>query len=133
MSIGDLHGDDSSLSRSPEVRRGGWLTAFLILMFIANPLTAISYFLFPGAIVSALPKATEGLIMGLGVMAVLNTVFAAGIWMWKKWGVYGFYASAVVALIVNVYIGLSVFQSLLGLLGPVIVYLLTKGRWQRFE
>ncbi|MCB0384414.1 MAG: hypothetical protein KDD43_03405 [Bdellovibrionales bacterium] len=117
----------------PEIKRGGWLTAFLILMFIANPLTAIGYFLFPSALVAAFPKATEGMVIGLGMMATLNTVFAAGIWFWKKWGVYGFYASAGVALLVNLYIGLSLFQSITGLLGPVIIYLLTRSRWARFK
>lgn len=115
-----------------EKKRGFWLTGFLVLMFIANPLTAFSYFSNPEAIMIYMPGATAPVMMVLGVLAVLNFVVAVGMWLWKRWGVYGYYASVVVAFLINIYIGLG-YMSVLGFLGVLIIYLLTRKRWQYFS
>lgn len=118
----------------PELKkRGFWLTAFLILMFIANPLTAFMYFSAPDLLVSTQPKATVGIVYFLGVMSVINFAIAVGIWCWKKWAVYGMYASVAVAFVINIYLGIGIVGALSGLLGGVIVFLTTRNRWQWFS
>jgi hypothetical protein len=40
----------------------------------------------------------------------------------KKWGFWGFIASSIVALFVNLSIGMGIGQSLLGLVGIALLY-----------
>ncbi len=114
-------------------RRGFWLTAFLILMFISNPLTAYLYFSDPGLVTDLYPNANDVLVYTLALLALANTAFAAGIWAWKKWGVFGFYGSVVLAFCLNLYIGLGLVGSLFGLIGAVIIYSTTRARWEHFS
>lgn len=116
-----------------EKKRGFWLSAFLILMFIANPLTAFLYFSNPEAIVNTLPNATVGLIYFLGTMTLVNIVLAISIWKWKKWGVYGFFVIVAIAFVTNIHMGVGILGALTGLLGGVIIYITTKNRWQHFS
>ena len=113
--------------------RGFWLSAFLILMFIANPVTAFTYFSSSDVIIQAYPKITITMIYFLGSMTVVNVVLAIGVWNWKKWGVYGFYIVAAIALCINLYIGVGIAGSLSGLIGAVIMYFATKNRWEYFS
>ena len=128
--------DDTQVSEKTDtankMNRGFWLTAFLILMFIANPFTAYIYFSNPEVITNVYPKAIAGLLYVLGTVALVNVVLAVGIWNWKKWGVYGFYIMTGMSFVINIYIDVGLVSSLLGLLGAVLVYLLTRSRWQYF-
>ena len=113
-------------------KRGFWLTAFLVLMLVANPFTAFTYFSNPEAIIKVYPSLSEGLLYFMGILAVLNVVFAIAIWTWKKVGIYGIYASMALAFLINLYIGIGIVGSLTGLIGVVIIYFTTKNRWQLF-
>jgi hypothetical protein len=114
-------------------KRGFWLTAFLILMFVANPFTAFTYFSNPELIIQSYPSISIGLLYFMGVFALLNVVFAIAIWTWKKVGVYGIYGSMALAFCINLYIGVGIVGSLTGLLGLVLLYFTTKKRWQLFS
>lgn len=120
-------------SQTEQKKRGFWLTAFLILMFIANPLTAFMYFSAPDLIVSTQPKATVGIVYALGVMSVINFAIAVGIWSWKKYAVYGMYASVAIAFVINIYLGIGIVGALFGLLGGLLIFLTTRNRWQWFS
>ena len=120
-------------SQPEQKKRGFWLTAFLILMFIANPLTAFTYFSAPDLIVSTQPKATVGIVYALGVMCVINFAIAVGIWSWKKYAVYGMYASVAIAFVINIYLGIGIVGALFGLLGGLLIFLTTRNRWQWFS
>ncbi len=115
-----------------ERKRGGCLTAFLILMMIANPLTALSY-LFAGSTISeSLPDLPAWVIPVLGLLALANFVFAIAIWNWKKWGVYGFAGSTAVALLVNL-ISIGILGSLFGLIGIAILTFLLRPVWNQMD
>lgn len=116
----------------PGKSRGFWLGAFLILMFIANPIAAFSYFTNPDLLIDVYPKATIGIIYFLGIMCLGNVILAALIWSWKKIGVYGFYFIVAIAFAINLYIGLGITGSFVGLIGGVIIFLTTKKRWEHF-
>jgi hypothetical protein len=113
-----------------KLKRGFWLTAFLILMFVANPFTAFTYFSNPEAIIQAYPSLSVGLLYSMGSLAILNVIFAIGIWQWKKFGVYGIYVSMTIAFIINLYIGIGITGSLTGLIGVVIIYFTTKKKME---
>lgn len=113
-------------------KRGFWLTAFLILMFIANPFTAFTYFSNPEMIIQAYPKMTTGILYFMGAISIVNLVLAIGVWMWKKWGVFGFYGVVVIAFCINIYVGIGIVGSLSGLIGAVIIFFTTKNRWEHF-
>jgi hypothetical protein len=117
---------------SEERKRGGCLTAFLILMAIANPLTGL-YYLFAGsAVQQALPTILSWVIPVLGLLALANFAFALGMWNWKRWGVYGFVASTAIVFLLNA-ITISVLAALLGLIGVAILILLVRPIWSEME
>lgn len=115
-----------------EMKRGFWLTAFLILMFAANPFSAYFYFSNAEIVTQAFPNASIAMVYFFGFLAVLNVIFAAGIWAWKKWGVFGFYAVVAISFLLNLYIEAGIGTSLLGLIGGVLIFVTTKKRWRHF-
>ena len=123
---------EAKVNQSSERKRGFWLSAFLIIMFVVNPLTAFSYFMHPGVIIEVYPNATVGILYLLGLMSLCNVVLAALIWNWRKIGVYGFYGMVALAFVINLYLGLGVIGSLTGLIGAVIVFFTTSKRWEYF-
>ena len=114
-------------------KRGFWLTAFIILMYIGNSFSAYTYFSKAELIAQQPPQTSITLIYILGTFTILNIILATAILFWKKWGVFGFYGVGVLGYIINVYIGMGVSQSIMGLIGPVLIYLLTKNKWSRFS
>lgn len=126
--------ENSEVMEPTENKTRGWLlTAFLILMLIANPFTAYSYFSNPEAIIQVYPAISHGLLNFMGLLAIINIVLAVAIWSWKKVGVYGFYLSMVVAFCINMYVGIPLAGSLMGLIGAVIIFFTTKSRWDNFS
>jgi hypothetical protein len=103
-------------------QRHGCLTAFLILMIVANSVIAVFYFFGSSTIQRTVPGIPLWTIIVLGVLAVFNLICAIGLFKWKKWGFWGFIFSSIVTLIVNLTAGLGVGQSLSGLLGVAILY-----------
>jgi hypothetical protein len=116
-----------------EKKRGFLLTFFLVLMFVVNPLTAFTYFTNPEMVLQASPELSVGILYFLGIISIVNVAVAAGIWAWKKWAVYGFFGIAAIAFCMNLYVGIGVMPSLIGLIGPIIIYFTTKSRWGHFS
>jgi len=114
-------------------KRGFWLSAFLVLMFIANPLTAFAYFGNPEAITQVYPYLSIYLLYFMGLLAIVNFGLSIAIWTWKKVGVYGIYITMALAFCINIYAGLGLVSSLMGLIGAVIIYFTTKSRWEHFS
>ncbi len=129
--VTDSPNDDSA---QPELKkRGFWLAAFLIFMFVTNPLSALAYFTSSELIVSVHPRATVSIVYLLGVMSSINFAIAVGIWCWKKWAVYGMYASVAIAFVINIYLRVGILGALFGLLGGLVIFLTTRNRWQWFN
>ncbi|MCD9549730.1 hypothetical protein GLP21_13960 [Photobacterium carnosum] len=111
-----------------ERKRGFWLTAFLVLMVIANALSVFVYFV----IITAFPKISLELAYLLGSVCLFNVFLAINIWMWKKLAIYGFYIVVIFAVLINLYIGLGLIGSLSGLMGGMILFLVTRKKMQYF-
>ena len=103
-------------------RRHGCLTAWLVLMIIANAGVAYMYLFGSAAIRQSVPSAPAWAFTALAVAGIVNVVCAIALFQWKKWGFFGFVAMAVLAFAVNLMIGLSIVQALFGFLGVAILY-----------
>lgn len=102
--------------------RHGCLTAWLVLMIIANSASALMYLLGSDAIRQALPNAPGWAFPVLIVFSLFNLVCAIALFQWKKWGFWGFCVSSVVALVVNLSIGLGIGPAVGGLIGVALLY-----------
>lgn len=107
---------------SESKQRHGCLTAFLILMIIANSASALGYFLAGDVIQRSVPGIPAWSIPVLGILSLFNLACAVALFYWKRWGFYGFVVSSVTALVMNLYFGIDLVRSLSGLLGLVILY-----------
>lgn len=105
-------------------------------MLLANLLTGLVYLLGASTVTRTLPNIPEWAIFLLALLGSANSGFALAIWKWKRWGVYGFVASALVAFVVNVLI-LGIAAGILGLLGlfinVLILYFLLRSVWSTME
>ena len=102
--------------------RHGCLTAYLIIMMIANSGTALMYIVGADFVLSAMPDAPGWSMPVLAIMGAVNLVCAIALWMWKKWGFYGFCVSAALTLVINLIIGVNPAQAVGGMSGIVILY-----------
>ena len=99
-----------------EKQRHESLAAWLVLMFIYNLVTA------GGLYRRFHPSAPLWAQSVFADVSVLNGVSVAVLLRWKRWGFYALVATAVAILMVNLKIGFSVVQVLLGLGGVAILY-----------
>lgn len=120
-------------SETTEKKRGAWLTFWLILMLILNFFVALSYLLFNKLMVLMYPKVSLGVWYVYGFAALANVVFVIFLFLWKKWPFYAFCGITLLAFIMNLAIGLGILSAILGLLGPIILYLSMKSRWKLFK
>jgi hypothetical protein len=102
--------------------RHGCLTAWLVVIIVANSATTLTYLLASDAIRQTLPNIPEWAFPVLIVFSLFNLVCAAALFKWKKWGFWGFCVSSVVALGVNLSVGFGIFTALSGLIGIVLLY-----------
>ena len=102
--------------------RHGCLTAWLVLMIVANSATALMYLLGSEAIRPTLPDAAGWEFPVLILISLFNLVCAIALFQWKRWGFWGFCASSVVALAVNLAVGLGIGPALGGLVGVLLLY-----------
>ncbi|MBW2995668.1 hypothetical protein KY332_00035 [Candidatus Woesearchaeota archaeon] len=116
-----------------EKKRGALLTTWLILMLIFNGLTALSYLLLGGFLASVPPITPMWTNYFFGVFALLNFVFTIFLFMWKRWAFFAFCVNAVIIFVINLVIGIGIVSALLGLSGPVILYLIMRSKWELFE
>ncbi len=102
--------------------RHGCLTTFLVVGIIANTFTVLFYTLGSAMVRAASPNLPGWAPPVLAVMGICNIAFFAAIFRWKKWGFYGFLASAAITFAINLSVGLNIVTSVLGLSGIAILY-----------
>ncbi len=103
-------------------QRHGCLTAWLVLMIIANSLVALMYLFASRAIMQKWPNAPVWAWPLLTVLSLGNVVCSVALFQWKKWGFFGFVGTSILTLVVNLTIGVKIAQALLGVLGAAILY-----------
>ena len=92
-------------------------------MIVANSRIALIYFFATEMVADAIPgMGSDSIILLLGVLSVLNVVFAVLLLQYKRWPFYGFVVTAIAAFLINLNIGLGIGQSLMGLAGIAILF-----------
>ena len=114
---------DQRTSTKFEKQRHGCLTAWLILMIVANSLAAIVTPMSVQNIQQTMPNFPTWLVWPIVLMAILNIVFAVALFNWKKWGFFGFAATTIISFSLNIYAGVGIAQSIVGLSGIAILFL----------
>ena len=104
--------------------RHGCVTAWLILMIIVNSIAALFYFLLLYSRNEFQPQLQipDSILVILGVFSVFNVIFSFLLFNWKKIGFTGFAFTALIVFFINMYMGLAITQSIMGLLGIAILY-----------
>ncbi len=111
-----------------ERNRGGCLRTFLILVLTANALAALFLLNADDVFKYNLPSLPGLALEVYTVVSFANVVFALAIWKLKKWGMYGFIISTLVAVVVNVLSGVPIIPSLVGLgYIAILFFLLNRG------
>jgi hypothetical protein len=104
-------------------QRHGCVTAWLILLIIANSFSGLANLLLTQLIVDNSPIPVDAsTIQILGIIGLFNIVFSVFLLLWKKWAFWGFLLTSIGTFAINVSSGASVLQSVLGLLGIVILF-----------
>ena len=104
-------------------QRHGCVTTWLILMIIINSLSSIIYFFASDFVVESLSgDVSTPMIVLLGIIGIANVVFSVLLLQWKKNGFWGFIVTSIAALIINLYLGLGIGQSVFGMVGMAILY-----------
>ena len=112
-----------NIKQSSSKNRHGCVTAWLIFMIIANSLSAILYLFAGNMVAHNFPgEISNSTIIILALLSIGNVVFSIMLLKWMKIGFWGFLATSIGALIINLSIGLGIVQSLFGLLGLGVLY-----------
>jgi hypothetical protein len=107
----------------PAKQRHGCLTALLIFMLVANGFTSLIYMVRGGAVMAAFPNAPTWSPIALALGCFLNIILTVALFRWKKWAFYAFCVVATVVFFCNTAIGVPLLSRLLGLLGPILLFL----------
>jgi len=91
-------------------------------MIVANSASALIYLLGSETIRRNVPTMPPWAFPVLILMGIFNLVCAIALFRWKKWGFWGFVASALVTFFLNLTIGLGLGSAFFGLLGVAILY-----------
>ena len=107
--------------------RGFWLTAALVIMVLTGIVAAYFYN------AAKTPTVDRTWILTAMVVAnILDVVAAAGIWFWKKWGLYVYVAATIIALIAGL-VSVGMWASFYLILPAVIVGWLLRTKWSYFD
>jgi hypothetical protein len=119
----------SSPKKNRPAKRGFWLTLALIIMGLHGIFAAYLYYTIRVE-EAVLDKPWILTLMVIHFLA--NIVAAVGIWFWKKWALYVYVASTILAVVVGLLsVGIwSVFYMFLSL--AILGYIL-RSKWDYFE
>jgi hypothetical protein len=125
---------DSSPSEQLEMRprRGAWLTTLLILMIVANTVTAVVYFLVTiGRLV--LPGRAPWVAQALLALVLVNLASLIAMWNWRRWGLYAILGTSAMAFVLNLSLGYRLVSAALGFIGPVLLIVAVHAKWKHFR
>lgn len=114
-----------------EKKRGILLTIWLLLILTDNTITAL---LWSGGFFNSLfPTIPSWAVYVLVIATILNVIFAAFLFMWKKWAFFAFCGVAGITFMIKLVIGRGIVEAILGLLFPIILYLIMRSKWDFFK
>jgi hypothetical protein len=108
--------------------RGTILTILLIIMAVHGIFAAYLY-----STMSTAPEVQRPWIIGMMVLHFLaNAAAAVGIWYWKKWGLYVYAASTVLAVVAGL-ISVGIWSLFYMVLPLAIIGWVLRSKWSYFE
>ena len=112
------------------VKRGGCLTAWLILMILGSAYLAVTYLAMGDKLLPNLPGWS---LPALGVLCIVNLLCAIAIFAWKKIGFYGVIGTTVITVVINIASGLPIASAAGGIIGILILYALLRPVWDNLS
>jgi hypothetical protein len=113
-----------------DTTRSGCLVAWLVLMAIANGMSALANFGFAAA--GGAAGVSGAAFAVLGLLSLVNLGAAGAIWMRMKVGFYMVLGSVAIGMLINLAIGQ--YAGLLGgLIGPAILWWLISDEWSTYR
>ena len=109
------------MADQPAKSRHGCLLAYLIVVIIANAAIALLY-LVGMAFKELFSSVDTRALLLLGILSFFNVVCAIALLRWKKWGFWGFCGTSLVALIMNIILGVGILYIIAGLFGVLFLY-----------
>lgn len=124
--------ENSTLPNKKEEKKkhGKLLAIWLILIFISNIGVVFTYLLLNSGVTALYPNAPSGIFYIYGILGLANLVFLVFLFRWKKWSFWAYCASAGIAFILNLIIGIGIGTALSGLIGPIVLYLVLRPKWE---
>lgn len=114
-------------------KRGGCLAAFLIAMMILNPLLGLYYIAIAETVYERLTDESTLITLLLILLPFVNLLFAILMWNWKKVGLVGFWATSIIALLINISLEIPAHLVIAGLVGPIILTALYNKEKEKFS
>jgi hypothetical protein len=118
--------------------RHGCLTLLLMLYLVIYAFIAIGMASKPELFEEKFPTISRTTLWALAALAVLNIVFVAALFLWKRWAFYGFVVTNLAVFVLNLNAGLGFVNALSGLVGiPILFGVLRlggeKSGWSQLE
>lgn len=114
-------------NKTEHKERGFWLTVFLIIMALHGIGAAFLY----DALRADASIERTWLVSLMVVHSLANVLAAAGIWFWKKWALYVYAASTVLAVVVGLMV-VGIYSVFYFVLPLVIVGWVLRYKWAYF-
>lgn len=111
-------------------KRGILLTIWLILILTDNIVTAL--LLSGGFITSLFPTIPSWAVYVLEIATILNVIFATFLFMWKRWAFFAFCGVGGITFTIKLVNG-QIVSAIIGLLFPIILYLIMRSKWNLFK
>ncbi len=121
---------------SEQGNRGGCLTAWLVLMILGATFAAISNFFLSdtmSGLSSGFEHGDRWVLIAWGVLALIQLTAGVALMLWKKWGFWAVVGTAAGSLGIQIYLGFPIYLYIYTFVGPLILFLLMKPMWERFE
>ena len=109
-------------------KHSGCLTAFLSLAVVGN---ALSGFVTWGMIANV-SSSMQGIVMLVGLLNMAGVVFAIAIYKWKKWGVYGYFTTLGISMLLNLGFGDAV-SAVRGFIPAGLLWYLIQSSWSSMD
>jgi hypothetical protein len=123
----------SETTESKSNKNEGCLSGYHISIVFINFLTTFLYLFGSLALISEIPDLHMAVLYLLGGLSLAVIGFSIGIWQWKKWGVYGLFASTLIVLGLNIYLEVALPILLTGGLVLIILALLVFPLWHHLS
>ncbi|NJP04272.1 MAG: hypothetical protein HC837_00900 [Chloroflexaceae bacterium] len=117
----------------------GCLRAFLAVTFVVNAVLGVTYLYY--AIFGGTPAAEAGaavqsfpawFLPTIAVISLANCVFMVAIWLWRRWGAYGYGLLTLVTIGINFLAGAGP-TAFAGLLGVALLIYVVRPVWDLME